>query len=62
MVKNKPSINPSKFKWQKYWKPGTGWVHRPTLSTTNDAVDVYSFTTYDNGTTWYAEAEGQDIK
>ena len=50
------------FKWQKYWLPGTGWVHRPTTSTTNDAVDVYSFTTYDNGTTWYSSIVGQDIK
>jgi hypothetical protein len=38
------------------------WVSAPTLSTTNDAVDVYSFTTYDNGTTWYGEIVGQDIR
>ena len=48
-------------KWQKYWLPGTGWVHRPTISATNDAVDVYSFTTYDNGTSWYASIVGQNI-
>ena len=52
----------TKFKWQKYWLPGTGWVHRPTTSTANDAVDVYSFTTYDNGTTWYSSIVSQDIK
>jgi hypothetical protein len=52
----------TKFKWQRYWLPGTGWVHSPTMTTTNDAVDVYSFTTYDNGTTWYATIVGQDIK
>ena len=50
------------IKWPRYWDPSVGWVHRPTLSTTNDAVDVYSFTTYDNGTTWYATIVGQDIK
>ena len=48
-------------KWPSYWKPGTGQVFRPTISTTNDAVDVYSFTTYDNGTTWYATIVGQNI-
>jgi hypothetical protein len=51
----------TKFKWQRYWLPGTGWVHRPTISTTNDAVDVYSFTTYDNGATWYSSIVGQNI-
>jgi hypothetical protein len=49
-------------KWQYYWLPGTGWVHRPTNTLANDAVDVYSFTTYDNGTTWYSSIVGQDIK
>jgi hypothetical protein len=34
----------------------------PTISSTDNAVDVYSFTTYDNGTTWYGEIVGQDIK
>jgi hypothetical protein len=51
----------TKFKWQRYWKPGTGWIHRPTVTTTNDAVDVYSFTTYDNGVTWYSSIVGQNI-
>jgi len=40
------------------WPAGT----RPTLTGTDNAVDVYSFTTYDNGTTWYGEIVGQDIK
>jgi hypothetical protein len=48
-------------KWPSYWKPGTGQVFRPTISTTNDAVDVYSFTTYDNGTSWYSSIVGQNI-
>ena len=52
----------TKFKWPSYWKPGVGQVFRPTISTTNDAVDVYSFTTYDNGVTWYSSIVGQDIK
>jgi hypothetical protein len=40
------------------WPAGTG----PTLTGTDNAVDVLSFTTYDGGTTWYGEIEGQDIK
>jgi len=30
----------------------------PTLSTTNDAVDILSFTTYDEGTTWHGKVVG----
>ena len=41
------------FKWNKYYKPGTGWITHPTVPTTNNSEDVYSFTTYDNGKTWY---------
>jgi hypothetical protein len=48
-------------KWPSYWKPGVGQIYRPTVTTTNDAVDVYSFTTYDNGTSWYASIMGQNI-
>ena len=33
----------------------------PALTSTKHAVDVISFTTYD-GSVWYAEIEGQDIK
>jgi len=39
------------------------WPSIPAdISATTEAVDVYSFTTYDNGTTWYGEIVGQDIK
>ena len=31
------------------------------MSTTNNAVDIYSFTTYDAGTTWYGEIVGQNF-
>ena len=51
----------SSIKWNYYWLPGTGQVHRPTISTGNDAVDVFSFTTFDNGTTWYANIVGQNF-
>jgi hypothetical protein len=30
-------------------------------STTNNAVDIYSFTTYDLGTTWYGKIVGQNF-
>jgi hypothetical protein len=33
----------------------------PTLTTGNDKVDLLSFTTYDNGTTWYGQLVGQDF-
>jgi hypothetical protein len=35
---------------------------RPTITTTDNAVDYLSFTTWDNGTTWYGTIVGQDIK
>jgi hypothetical protein len=39
------------------------WSSIPAdISATNNAVDVYSFTTYDNGTTWYGSVVGQDIR
>ena len=38
------------------WPSGTG----PTLTTTNDKKDIYSFTTWDNGTTWYGKVIGQN--
>lgn len=39
------------------------WPSIPAaISATDNAVDVYSFTTYDNGTTWYGSIVGQDIK
>ena len=36
------------------WPGGTG----PVLTQTNNAVDVFSFTTFDEGTTWYGETIG----
>jgi len=38
------------------WIGGT----TPTLTTTNNAVDILSFTTYDNGTTWHGTVVGQN--
>ncbi len=50
-----------KFVWASVtnvkWPAATG----PTLTTTNDAVDILSFTTYDQGTTWYGETVGQNF-
>ena len=34
----------------------------PSLTTTTDAVDILSFTTYDNGTTWYGQQAGADFQ
>ena len=31
------------------------------MSTTNNAVDIYSFTTYNAGTTWHGEVVGQNF-
>ena len=39
------------------WNAGTV----PTLTTTNNAVDILSFTTYDNGTTWHGSVVGQNF-
>jgi len=33
----------------------------PTLTATNGKIDILSFTTYDNGTTWYGQLVGQDF-
>ena len=49
------------FKWPDagvFASPGSG----PTLTVTNDAVDILSFTTYDNGTTWYGNLVGVDFQ
>lgn len=40
------------------WAAGTA----PTLTTTASAVDVLSFLTVDNGTTWLGFVSGQDMK
>ena len=34
----------------------------PTITTTDNAIDILAFTTWDNGTTWYGTVVGQDIK
>ena len=39
------------------WPGGTA----PTLTTTNDKVDSFSFTTWDNGTSWYGKIIGQNF-
>ena len=39
------------------WPASTG----PTISTVNNAVDIFSFTTYDAGTTWHGETVGQNF-
>ena len=45
--------NDSKIKWPG----GTA----PTLTTTNNKVDIFSFSTWDNGTTWYGKVIGQNF-
>ena len=40
------------------WPDGSA----PTLTVTNAAVDILSFTTYDNGTTWYGSLVGVDFQ
>ena len=48
------------FSWSELtafkWIGGTA----PTLTTTNNAVDILSFTTYDYGTTWLGAVVGQN--
>jgi hypothetical protein len=33
----------------------------PTLTTGDDKIDIFSFTTYDNGTTWMGQTVGQEF-
>ena len=40
------------------WPGGTA----PGLPTVNNAVDILSFTTFDNGTTWYGNLVGVDFQ
>ena len=49
--------NLKKFKWvsSAYW----GIISGPTITTTVDDEDILSFTTYDNGETWYSELIGE---
>ena len=39
------------------WAGGAG----PDVTTTANAIDIFSFTTYDNGTTWYGGIVGQEF-
>jgi len=39
------------------WPGGTN----PTLTSTNGKVDIFTFITYDGGTTWYGFASGQNF-
>ena len=52
---------PINFDWSEIsnikWPGGTG----PSLTETNNAVDVLSFITWDEGTTWYGKTEGLNI-
>jgi hypothetical protein len=45
------------------WPASVDWAGAtaPTLSTDNDAVDVFVFMTHDGGTTWYGFTAGQDM-
>ena len=45
------------------WPSSVDWAGAtaPTLSTDNDAVDVFVFMTHDGGTTWYGFTAGQDM-
>jgi hypothetical protein len=51
---------PRDFLWSELtafkWDGGTA----PTLTTTDNAVDILSFTTYDYGTTWHGAVVGQN--
>ncbi len=49
---------PRTFAWGSIlWNAGTA----PTVTATVDAVDFYTFTTFDGGSTWYGFAAGQDM-
>ena len=39
------------------WSASTG----PTITTTDNAIDILKFTTYDQGTTWHGETIGQNF-
>ena len=39
------------------WPGGTG----PTITATDNAIDILKFTTYDQGTTWHGETIGQNF-
>ena len=54
--------NARQFDWDKLtnikWPSDEG---PPTLTEINNAVDILSFTTYDNGTTWHGSVVGQNF-
>ena len=60
VLKLTQAYDPKDFLWSELsafkWIGGTA----PTLTTVNDKIDTLSFTTYDNGTTWYASVVGQN--
>jgi hypothetical protein len=60
ILKITQSYEPKDFVWSELtafkWIGGTA----PTLSTGNDKIDILSFTTYDNGTTWHGSVVGQN--
>lgn len=47
-------INLTSFKWPA--------AIPPDLTLGNNKIDLFSFTTYDNGTTWYSATIGQDFR
>lgn len=47
-------INLTSFKWPA--------AIPPNLTLGNNRIDLFSFTTYDNGTTWYSATIGQDFR
>ena len=48
------------FSWSSF--SHIKWVGSgPTITATNNAVDILSFTTFDEGTTWYGKVEGQNF-
>ena len=60
VLKITQGYTPRKIEWSELsafkWIGGTA----PTLTTVNDKIDTLSFTTYDNGTTWYGSVVGQN--
>ena len=45
-----------------YWHMYHHEKHQNIQTATDNAVDYLSFTTWDNGTTWYGTVVGRDIK
>ena len=59
--------NPRRTRWRwdplsaVFMWPGGNPGTNSKLSTTNDYVDIFEFTTYDNGTTWHSKILGQNV-